>query len=83
MAITRSMCKTNTDNNIKLKVDINFDEASQVWRKNKKYMGNGHFNYICLQLTKTGKTCNRRCKIGSLYCRQHLKTNTNYYNEKL
>ena len=59
MAITRSMCKTNTDNNIKLKVDINFDEASQVWRKNKKYMGNGHFNYICLQLTTSREIQNK------------------------
>ena len=27
-------------------VDINFNEASREWRKNKKYLGNGSFQYI-------------------------------------
>ena len=28
-----------------LKVDINFDEASKEWRKNKINLGNGQFKY--------------------------------------
>ena len=26
---------------------INFDEASKVWMRNKKYLGNGAYMYIC------------------------------------
>ena len=28
-----------------LKVDINFDESSKEWRKNKIHLGNGQFKY--------------------------------------
>lgn len=33
-------------------VNINFDESSIEWRKNKKYIGNGCFIYKCKHLTK-------------------------------
>lgn len=28
-----------------LKIDINFDESSREWRKNKIHLGNGQFKY--------------------------------------
>jgi hypothetical protein len=54
-------------------VEINFDEAINAWRANKKSIGNGHYKYICLQKTKTGNQCKREslkfcdnCKMHSL-----------------
>lgn len=37
-------------------VDINFDEASKAWMRNKKKLGNGVYSYICgtKKRTKSG-----------------------------
>jgi hypothetical protein len=35
--------------------DINFDEASEAWKQNKKSIGNGMYKYIC-QVVNTNKT---------------------------
>lgn len=40
-------------------VDIDFDEASQEWRRNKKCLSNGTFSYVCGMITKNGKPCQR------------------------
>jgi hypothetical protein len=92
VVITRSMNKNNNkttynrdnnnnnnnnNNNIELKIDIDFDESSREWRKNKKNIGNCHFEYICLQLTHLGSICNRKCKLGSLFCKKHSPTEKN------
>jgi hypothetical protein len=42
--ITRSKSRTLTNKNID-SLEIDFDEASREWRKNKKYHGNGMFSY--------------------------------------
>ena len=69
---TYNIDNTNkNNNNIELKIDIDFDESSREWRKNKKNIGNCHFEYICLQLTHMGSICNRKCKLGSLFCKKH------------
>lgn len=39
-------------------VNIDFDEAEQAWRENKKYIGNGMFKYTCKGITKKGHKCN-------------------------
>lgn len=36
-------------------IDIDFEEASKVWRSNKINLGNGYFQYCCQQLTKRMK----------------------------
>ena len=47
-------------------VNIDFDEASEAWRANKKYIGNGTYKYITpkknilLNNTQTNNK-NRRC----------------------
>jgi hypothetical protein len=38
---------------------INFDEASQAWRENKKYLGRGMFAYRCAYIHSDGKLCKR------------------------
>ena len=52
-------------------VEINFDEASEAWRANKKCIGNGHYKYICLQKTKTGNQCKRESLKFCDYCKMH------------
>jgi len=53
------------------KVEINFDEAINAWRANKKCIGNGHYKYICCQKTKTGNQCKRESLKFCDYCKIH------------
>jgi len=53
------------------KVEINFDEASEAWRANKKCIGNGHYKYICTQKTKTGNQCKRESLKSCNHCKMH------------
>lgn len=54
-----------------LEVNIDFDDASKEWHKNKKSIGNGHYKYICqIQTNKKGK-CNNVCYQGSDKCWIH------------
>ena len=43
---------------MELEVKIDFDEASMLWRKNKKYIG-GRFVYICNYIHSNGKQCTK------------------------
>ena len=65
--------KTNEINKpiVLYKVEIDFDEASEVWRANKKCIGNGHYKYICCQKTKTGNPCKRESLKFCDYCKIH------------
>jgi len=58
-------------NNNLYKVEINFDEASEAWRVNKKSIGNGHYKYICIQKTKTGNQCKRESLKSCDTCKMH------------
>jgi hypothetical protein len=55
------------------KVDIDFDEASNAWKSNKKSTGNGCYKYICIKITKTGKQCKNDSLRNCDYCRFHNK----------
>ena len=52
-------------------VNIDFDEASQLWKANKKSVGNGSYKYICLQKTKQGKNCKREALPCCDHCNIH------------
>lgn len=70
---TRS--KTNNLNNLN-NINIDFDEASKVWRQNKKHIGQGHFKYICIkEIEKDGTNCGKACYKDSLYCWTHRGCN--------
>ena len=56
-----------------LKVDIDFDEASRLWKSNKKSLGNGCYKYICTKITKTGKQCKNDSLRNCEFCRFHNK----------
>jgi len=53
------------------RVEINFDEAIDAWRANKKSIGNGHYKYICLQKTKSGNQCKRESLNFCDNCKMH------------
>ena len=54
-------------------VDIDFDEASKMWKFNKKRMGNGTYKYICCELNKSGLKCGRNIADDAKYCKTHNK----------
>jgi hypothetical protein len=57
------------------KVEINFDEASEAWRANKKCIGNGQYKYICLGKTKSGNQCKRESLKFCDNCKIHQPKN--------
>ena len=73
---TRS--QTRNENSKPLyEVEIDFDEASEAWRENKKNVGQGHFKYICTVLKKDGTHCGNSCTKDSAYCWGHRGHNKN------
>ena len=54
-------------------VNINFDEASELWRTNKKSIGNGSYKYICCALNKKGNRCGVKRFDCYEYCKTHCK----------
>ena len=56
-----------------LPVEIDFDEASNAWKANKKSLGNGCYKYTCIKITKTGKKCKNDSLRGCDKCRFHNK----------
>ena len=54
-------------------VEIDFDEASRMWKANKKSIGNGSYKYICSQKTISGNKCKRESLPGCDFCKTHLK----------
>ncbi len=57
-------------------VNIDFDDASKEWHKNKKSIGNSQYKYICT-LIKNDKSqiCNRICYKNSEACWIHRNSN--------
>ena len=71
---TRSQTRTQASYSSALfQVDIDFDEASNAWKANKKSTGNGCYKYICSARTKAGKDCCRDSVAGSEFCKMHNK----------
>ena len=54
-------------------VNIDFDQASKMWRNNKITIGNGSFKYICSALCKTGKKCRNKPLKNKQVCHIHNK----------
>jgi hypothetical protein len=68
---TRSQTKYNNTNIYD--VNIDFDEASEAWKANKKTIGNGSYKYVCCKRGKNNNNCIAKCLPGEDYCRTHLK----------
>jgi hypothetical protein len=54
-------------------VDIDFDEASREWHRNKKKLNNGCYSYICSHMLSNGNSCKNRPLLTSSYCKIHSK----------
>ena len=68
---TRS--QTKYENSAIYKVNIDFDEASEAWKANKKSIGNGSYKYVCSKICKNNKKCIQKCLPGEIYCKTHYK----------
>ncbi len=63
---------------MELVIDIDFDNASKMWRANKTSVGNGSFKYVCGALRKDGGKClNKPCKDKQQYCHLHANKKMN------
>ena len=56
--------------------NIDFDEASKAWRRNKISLGEGSFRYRCIAKTKEGKMCKNKPKRDYDHCHVHSHLNT-------
>jgi len=68
---TRS--QTKYENSALYEVNIDFDAASEAWKANKKYIGNGSYKYVCAKRGKNNNCCIAKCLPGESYCKTHLK----------
>ena len=68
---TRS--QTNCENSALYEVNIDFDEASEAWKSNKRSIGNGSYKYVCAKKGKNNNCCLTKCLPGEIYCKTHLK----------
>jgi hypothetical protein len=68
---TRS--ETNYENSALYEVNIDFNEASETWRANKRSIGTGHYRYLCCKKNKNNNCCLIKCLPGENYCKTHLK----------
>ena len=64
-------CKKK-ENKSNLEFIYDFDYASECWKSNKKYVGNGCYKYMCQSVTKKGKPCVRTALQGEINCKIHL-----------
>ena len=68
---TRNLETRNLETRI-LPVNINFDEASIEWNKNKRKTGNGCYKYTCDYICKSGNACKKQPIPGKDCCSTHL-----------
>ena len=67
---SESELESNLETNLEFIYD--FDYASECWKSNKKYVGNGCYKYMCQSFTKKGKPCVRTAIQGEINCKMHL-----------
>lgn len=56
-----------------IKCEIDFDEASEIWRNNKQTIGNGTFKYICGHKRNDGGKCRNPPYKQHTKCHLHFK----------
>lgn len=67
---TRS--QTKSENSPLYEVNIDFDEASEAWKSNKRSIGNGSYKYVCSKKGKNNNCCLTKCLPGEIYCKTHF-----------
>ena len=67
------MDKLEYNNKPKYSNLIDFDEASRLWRLNKKHLSNGYFRYKCSHYSNSKNIyCNNKLYNGN-YCKFHYE----------
>ena len=51
-------------------VNIDFDEASAVWKQNKKKHNSSTYSYVCGKILKNGKFCQKAAS-KNIHCHLH------------
>ena len=69
---TRYNTRSHTNDNITLNVEIDFDDASREWNRNKRRCGQ-MYEYVCGHTCLSGKPCKRKPVNGCLHCPAHSK----------
>ena len=64
--------KSESELESNLEFIYDFDYASECWKTNKKYVGNGCYKYMCQSVTKKGNPCVRTALQGEINCKMHL-----------
>ena len=62
----------------KLDVNIDFDEASSCWRKNKKVGISGMFSYICDYKLLNGKKCQKPYYSKSINYKEYINSDESH-----
>lgn len=57
--------------------NIDFDEASNAWTKNKIKQANGCYKYKCMGQNRDASCCKRPSMKYSNYCKIHEKSESN------
>ena len=70
---TRSHTKIEKELVPRYTVEIDFDGASEAWRANKKLLSNCCYQYVCGQISITGKKCCRKPVGDTERCVMHKK----------
>ena len=70
---TRSQTKRMAQTKKLYEVNIDFDSASEAWKSNKKYIGNGSYKYICCAMKINGEKCGIKCMPNEDSCKRHYK----------
>lgn len=52
-------------------VEIDFDEASREWLKNKRKLRDATYKYKCMRQFMSGRYCSRTPEPGEDYCFAH------------
>jgi hypothetical protein len=69
----KTISQTKYENSAQYEVNINFDEASEAWKSNKRSICNGSYKYVCAKVGKNNNHCISKCLPGQNYCMTHLK----------
>lgn len=69
----KTISQINYENSAIYEVYIDFDDASEAWKANKRSIGNGSYKYVCCKRGKNNNMCVAKCLPGEDYCKTHLK----------
>ena len=80
--LTRS-AKKKLESKENIVFNIDFDDASKEWMKNKQKLSFGQYKYICCASTKRNTPCRNPPYLDFNYCKMHNKLYQESQKEKI